>query len=126
MNQKNVKQEFTEPAHGMQIYFSSSEVVVPNAILTIALARFSFFYWVWYLNECSQKQLQGDFTATPPFTSGFFTFKPKAARDGLKVENAIKEIFKRASGDILLWAEQLKQYVNDRLDPLRDIEKIIE
>jgi hypothetical protein len=59
-------------------------------------------------------------------TRGFFTLKPKAALDGRKVENVVKELLKRSCEDILKWADQLGGYVESRIKPLRELGEIIE
>lgn len=126
VREKKVQREYKGPTHGVQVQFSSAEVVLPRTVLTVGVSRFSFFYWLWYLHECTQEQLQGSFTADPRFTKGFFTFKPRAALDGRKVEKAVNELLKRACDDILSWAEQLGKFVDTRLGPLREIGKIVE
>jgi len=126
VRQNRVKSEEKPPTYALQIRFSSSEVVVPRTTLTLCVSRFSFFYWLWYLHECAQKQLQGSFVAEPGFKKGFFTFKAKAALDGRKMENTVKELFKRAGEDILGWADQLAEFVDGRLKPLREMGKIVE
>jgi len=56
----------------------------------------------------------------------FFTFKPKATSDGRKLDMTLRELFKRCSADLLSWSEQLKEFVNGRIDPLRKVGTIIE
>jgi hypothetical protein len=123
---KKVKSEYRSQMNAIQIRFLSSEVVLPHTTLTVGVSQFSFFYWLWYLHECDQKQLQWSFNADPHFKKGFFTFKPKAALDGRKMENTVKELFKRVCEDILSWTNQLSQLVDTKITPLREMGKIVE
>jgi hypothetical protein len=125
MGRHAVNYEFRHDAPAITVHFSSREVVVPTTRLTVALARFSFFYWIWYCHECPNEQLQGTFTAEPRLRYGFFTFKPFAALDSAKIDSALKEILKWASDDAIRWAKQLADYVDSRMKPMREIGKII-
>ena len=125
-NVHNLHPEFTGDTSAEVLRFVSAEVIIPQTELTIAVVRFSFFYWLWYRHVCVVDQLQSGFSPSPRETKGFFTFKPKAAVDGLKVDATLREIFKRCSSDIVSWSGQLKEYVNSRMDPLRKIGDIIE
>lgn len=126
LRQKMVKSEFKGQMNAVQLLFSSSEVVLPHTTLTVGVGRFSFFYWLWFLHECNQAQLQGSFNADPKHTKGFFTFKPKAALDGRKMETVVIEMFKGITEDILSWSKQLGLFVDGRLTPLREIGKLVE
>jgi len=126
MIQRNLREEFKQHTSAVNISFSSSEVILPHTTLCVVVAQFSFFYWIWYRHHCRRQQLQGAFKPEPEVTKGLFTLKPKAALDGRKVENVIKELLKRSSEDILKWAEQLGGYVESRIEPLRKLGEIIE
>lgn len=119
-------QEFTNDTSAVTIIFNSSEVVIPCTKVTVAVVRFSFFYWIWYNHVCMKDQLQNRFTPSPPQAKGFFTLKPKAAIDDRKLDMTLRELFKRCSNDLVSWSEQLKEYVNGRIAPLRDVGTIIE
>jgi len=121
-----VKPDYREQMNVIQMSFSGSEVVIPRTTLTVGVARFSFFYWLWYLHECHDAQFPGGFSANPPFKKGFCTFKPRAALDGRKMENTVKELFKRTCEDILAWARQLGESVDARFTPLREGGKIVQ
>jgi len=123
---RKLRQEFPNNTSAMRLEFTSTEVVIPNTSLVVALVRFSFFYWVWYYHVCIKDPFQDAFSPSPLSTSGFFTFKPKAAVDGRKLDAALRELFKRCSSDIVSWSGQLKEYVNSRIDPLRKLGDIIE
>ena len=126
MDAAKLRQEFSNNTSAVLIEFNSSEVVIPRTKVAIAVVRFSFFYWIWYSHVCVKDKLQHSFKPVPPTTKGYFTFKPRAASDGRKLDMTIRELFKRCSGDLLSWSEQLKEFVNGRLDPLRKVGAIIE
>ena len=118
--------EFTNHSAVCEVHFVSSEVVVPTTKLYVVLARFNFFYWLWYCHECVPGQLQEKFKPDPPYTKGFFTFKPSAARDADKLDRSLTELLTRSSREILTWAKQLGEYVESRVNPLRRTGHIIE
>jgi hypothetical protein len=126
MDATKLRQEFSSNTSAVIIEFNSSEVVIPRTRVTVAVVRFSFFYWVWYHHECVKDQLQNRFKPSPPTTKGYFTFKPRAASDERKLDMTIHELFKRCSNDLLSWSDQLKAFVDGRLDPLRKVGTIIE
>jgi hypothetical protein len=126
VNRNKLGEEFKGETTSINISFSSPEVVLPRTTLCVTVVRFSIFYWIWYSHLCNKEQLSGAFKPVPEMTKGFFTLKPKAARDGRKIENVIKELLKRSSEDILKWAEQLKVYVESRIKPLGELGDIIE
>jgi len=110
----------------MTVTFESSEVVVPTSIMYVAVARFSFFYWLWYLHQCKIPELQNNFRPKPQQHMGVFTFKARAAQDAGKVDGAVREMLKRGADATLDWAQQLGQFVDGRLEPLRKLKTIIE
>lgn len=126
MKQLKVKHEFVGHPTATEIAFVSSEVVIPSSTLIIASARFSFFYWLWYMHCCDVPDLQNRFQPEPTFHSGVMTFKANAAKETDKVENAVREVLSRSSQSIVEWAQQLRGFVDARLDPLRDLRSIIE
>ena len=126
MNALGVVSEFTNNHVVFQIDFHSNEVVVPSTVLHIVVVQFKFFYWIWYRHACPQNQLQGAFAADPPTASGFFTFKPVAAKDRLKIDRCLSELFSRASDQVITWAGQLGTYVESRAASLRKTGPIIE
>jgi hypothetical protein len=126
MGTSKLNQEFTNNTSAVMIEFNSAEVVIPRTKVAVAVVRFSFFYWIWYHHVCIKDQLQNRFAPSPPTTKGFFTFKPKAASDGRKLDMTLRELFKRCSADLLSWSEQLKEFVDGRIDPLRKVGTIIE
>lgn len=117
MREKKVYQDSKGVVSATKCRFTSSEVVLPRTILSIAIVRFSYFYWIWYKH--GYYDTPPGFTAEPTRAIGFLTLKPKTAIDNLTIENSIREILKRASEDILTWAEQLRKFVDERLAPLR-------
>lgn len=121
-----VSREFSKDVMAFKIDFRSQEVVVPTTTLCVAVVRFSFFYWIWYSHLCHQQQLQGMFSPHPQHTKGFFTLKPLAARDNLKVERVLTDLLGRVSEDIITWAQQLGGYVEARVEPLRKAGPVIE
>jgi hypothetical protein len=126
IKENKLVEEYKPEATSIGISFTSPEIILPRTSLEIAVVRFSIFYWIWYVHICNKEQLSGAFKFDPEMTKGFFTLKPKAARDGRKIENVIKELLKRASEDILKWAEQLKAYAESRVKPLEGLSDIIE
>jgi hypothetical protein len=126
LRKRKVKQELKQPPFGVHIVFGSSEVAVPTTRLTVAVCRFSYFYWLWYFHECSSRQMQGTFSAEPGHKTGFITFKARAAADTEKVKRGVREILKRATDDIVTWGEQLRKYVDGRFGPLRESGDIID
>jgi len=118
--------EFTKRTLAYKVDFSSAEIVLPRTSLFVTLVRFEFFYWIWYCHVCHTSQLQGTFSPKPASTTGFFTFKPTAAKNGEKMERTLTEVLSRASDDIVAWAKQLGEYVESRLKPLREVGDIIE
>ena len=121
-----VNGEFTDNTSATKIDFISMEVIVPKTTLHVALIRFKFFYWIWYCHICDSDQLQGRFKPDPPHTKGFFTLKPTAAHEVSKIDEALSELFTRASREIVSWANQLGNYVESRVGPLRKLGPIIE
>lgn len=105
--------------------FVSSEVAVVTSDIFIASARFSYFYCIWMCHVCRTEQLQGLFKPEPLFTKGIYTFKPRGALDESKMASVVTEIFERTSQSILEWSGQLRQFVDSRIDPLRNIGDII-
>lgn len=122
----SLQKEFTSNTASFQVDFSSREVVLPTTSLYVAVVRFNFLYWLWYCHICQPHQLQGKFKPNPAYTKGFFTFKPSAARDNEKREGALREMLVRSSREILTWAQQLGDYVEARVEPLRKIGPIVE
>jgi hypothetical protein len=108
------------------IDFTSSEIIVPNTVLTITTVRFKFFYWLWYLHSCPQQADLDKFSPKPSFSKGFFTLKPNVIQDGGKIEKCFNEIFCKVGENILNWNQQLQEYVESRISTLREIGKIIE
>jgi len=126
LNQYRVKDEYTEFTKAIMINFNSTEIILPNMSLAVATIRFKFFYWVWYMSTCNIQPIQNSFKPNPPFRNEFFTLLPKAALDSSKIEKIVNEIYIRSGADILNWANQLSEYVNARLEPLRSMGEIIE
>ena len=126
MKQKKVIHEWSKELTACQVEFSGSLPVVPRTVLTVAFARFSFFYWLWYLHEFPKQEPHEGFSPAKRSKTGFFTFMPKAAGDARKMENAVKELLKRACEDFLSWAEELREFVDKRLGPLREMGELIE
>lgn len=122
----SLQKEFTNNTAACKIEFQSREVVLPSTSLFVAVVRFNFFYWIWYCHVCHQQQLQGKFRPDPLHAKGFFTFKPSAARDAEKREGAIREMLGRTSREILSWGQQLGEYVEARVEPLRKVGQIVE
>jgi hypothetical protein len=125
MNGNGVDGEFCR-ALCQVIDFTSSEVVVPNTVLTITTVRFKFFYWLWYLHSCPQQENLDKFSPKPSFSRCFFTLKPNVIQDEGKIEKCLNEIFFKVSENILNWNQQLQEYAESRISPLRKIGKIIE
>ena len=109
-----------------RVDFISAEVVVPRTTIVVTVVRFHFLYWLWYCHMCLPQQLQDTFKPDPPYTKGFFTFKPSGARDKDKIDRTLAELLSRCSRDVLAWARQLGEYVETRIEPLRQIGPIIE
>lgn len=126
MDRLRVKPEFVDHPTATAITFVSNEVVVPTSTLIVACARFSFFYWLWYLHACDVPVLQNRFKPKPPFHTGMMTFKVASARDSEKVESSVREVLARSGLAILEWTQQLKSYVDTRLGPLREQKTIVE
>jgi len=126
IKRRRVREEFRNEAQCVPLRFESSEVIVPSSTLYVTAVRFSFFYWLWYAHLYEISQLHSEFKPESRQHVGFFTFKPSAARNPQKVESAVGELFSRASEAQLEWAKQLGEFVNARLDPLREIDPIID
>ena len=126
LNSSGVAKEFSNKTSAMEINITGNEVIIPGSSLVIACVQFSFFYWIWYQHVCLVPQLHSSFRPTKPKRTGFFTFKPSAACDPIKIENTIREMFTRASGNVLEWNGQLIDFVDKRLDPLRKLDSIVE
>ena len=121
-----VQKEYAGSTAAWTVDFLSTEIVVPHTTLFLSVARFNFFYWLWYYHICHPNQLQGKFKPGPATTKGFFTFKPSGARDPDKVDKTLGELLTRTSREILVWAKQLGDYVEARMDPLRKVGPIVE
>jgi hypothetical protein len=120
-----VKEEL-KGAKVVRCSFSSSEVIIPTTDLYIAMVRFSFFYWIWWFHLCNPKQLENKFTPDPPFRKGLSTFKPTAITKQERLSTAVNEVFEQVSLSILRWSEQLQQFVDARIDPLRKLGDVID
>ncbi|MCB9952762.1 MAG: caspase family protein [Planctomycetaceae bacterium] len=108
------------------IEFVGAEAVIPTTKLVISCARFSFFYWIWYLQVCDVPSLHKHFAPNPTYQTGFFTLKPSAAKSPQKIATVIRELFSRMTGPHLEWTKQLRAYIDHRLEPLRNQDGIIE
>lgn len=126
MKSLNVSTEFENKTVAQQVVFKSSQVIIPTTVLTVVAVRFSFFYWLWYCHRCQLQQLQGRFKPEPSKHIGFFNFKPQSSVVETKVETAVREMLNRTNAEMLKWANQLGELVEERLAPLREIEKMIE
>jgi hypothetical protein len=126
ISQLKVKQELSGHPCATEVTFASSEVIIPSSTLIVACARFSFFYWLWYLHACDVPTLQNRFTPNPAFHTGFMTFKSNAAIEVTKVDPAVREMLSRCAEAIVDWTQQLRGFVDARLDPLRKLKAIIE
>lgn len=126
INERGLRGEFMNQDSAMNVSFSGREVIIPHTLLCVVVARFSFFYWIWYYHRYRKERVQGACSPNPESTKGFFTLKPNAARDGRKVENVIKELLKRSGEDIVKGAGQLGEYVESRIEPLRELGDIVE
>ena len=126
MDSCGVRSEFTNTTVAFRINFQSEELLLPNTTLDVVVVQFKFFYWIWYCHVCPQQQLQGIFLPDPALTKGFFTFKPTAMRDKLKVDHNLSVMFSRVSSEIVLWATQLGGYVESRMEPLRKMGPVVE
>jgi hypothetical protein len=126
LQSKGVENELRQPLKGFNLTLTGQQTIIPTTLLRIVLARFSFFYWMWYEHTCCIPELQAQFRPQPNRTTGCFTFKPRAVVDGQKVSAAIDEMLTRSVGDMLSWAQQLGEYVDKRLDPLRSMGPVID
>ncbi len=117
MKSKKVEDLFKGDTAAASIVFRGSEVVVPSSTLCVATARFSFFYWIWYVHRCEVPESR--FRPRPQDYQGIFTFSGNDTRDATKVERTVHEILKRASSGMLDWAGQLSEFVDSRLEALR-------
>jgi hypothetical protein len=99
---------------------------LPKTTLFVVLIRFNFFYWIWYYHTCDAQLLQEGFKPDPQYTKGCFTFKPTAARDKLKIDQALSELLLRTSREMVSWTKQLGDYAVSRMGSLRQIGPIIE
>src|SRR5262249_45279416 len=121
-----VRPTFVDHPTATSVTFASNEVVVPRSTLILACARFSFFYWLWYLHSCDVPDLQQHFQPNPRFRTGMMTFKAAAARGSDKVESSVREVLARSGQSIVEWTQQLRAFVDTRLGPLRKQKTIIE
>jgi hypothetical protein len=126
ISQRNIGGEHTGSMFKFTTTFTGKEVILPNTTLIVAAIRFKFFYWIWYRHVCNPKEMQGSFKANPRFTKGFFTLKARISNETPKIEDISRELLKRATEDILLWAQQLGEFVDGRLKLLREVGPIIE
>ena len=122
----SLQTENTNQTEACIVDFRPTEIVLPVTKLYVTIVKFKFFYWLWYFHHCQPQQLQGSFQPDPPYTTGFFTFKPSGARDKEKTDQTLNELLSRSSREILTWAKQLGQYAESRIEPLRKLGAIIE
>jgi len=106
--------------------FVSAEVIVPETKLYVTLARLDYLYWIWYGHFCRGLMIQRGFKPDPPYTKGFFTLKPTAAHEKLKVDQILRELFVRSSRDFVIWAKQLREYIESQVNDLRKSGPMIE
>ncbi|HUW18560.1 MAG TPA: caspase family protein [Sedimentisphaerales bacterium] len=126
ISQRGVRDQLTATPSTLLLSFKAPEVVIADSEVCLVVARFSFFYWLWYVHSYQPSQDLPGFKPDPPFATGFFTFKPTALQDRIKVSRAVKELFNRSSDTILNWSEQLRKYADSRIAGLRDMGPIIE
>lgn len=121
----HLNKEFTNDNSSTAIVLRSAEVLLPNISASISLMRFKFFYWIWYSYRCEDKGMRDNWKAEPQFKRGYFTFKPSAVNSRDKLEIQVDEIFSSMANDIVAWTRQLQEYLDVRIQPLRDSGKII-
>jgi hypothetical protein len=109
----------------MQPLFSSSHAAIPNTALHIAVVRFTFFFWIWWMLECDTKSLERTYRPEPPTVADFRTLVPRAALDDDKVKSVVNAMLTQSSEQILEWAKQLAELINKTVDPLRQFSDII-
>ena len=121
----NLNKEFAGNNIATPIMFGSQEVLLPKASASIALMRFNFFYWVWYIYRCNDQGMRDNWKAQPQSRRGYYTFKPAAVVVQDKLAVQVEEIFSGFAKDLLDWTKQLREYLDNRIQPLRDSGKII-
>lgn len=110
----------------IQVLCSSNHVIVPRTRLFIVCARFSFFYWLWYKHVCHVTELQHRFMPNPAHRKGFITMSSSAGQDLGKVSLAVSEVFSRCAATTVEWTGQLREFIDNRVDPLRKMDTIIQ
>lgn len=103
----------------------SSSLVVPTTSLSLAMARFSFCYGLYYYQECSVPQLHNRWIPNPRIQRGRLIFQPTAAITSEKVFAGTSEIISRATESIMIWTRQLNDFIEERMGPIRKIGDVI-
>jgi hypothetical protein len=120
----NVAQELQE-MRALGVRFLGSHATIPTSVLHVAVVRFSFFFWIWWMLICTPKALDRTFQPKPPSITDFRVLVPHAALDDSKVRPVVKVVLDQTSEQILQWSKQLAEFIDKTVDPLRQFDDII-
>ena len=121
-----VNSELSVTPDFVDVRIKSKHLLIPSSEITIIVARFNFFYWIWYAHIIEVPETSKNWEPSPG-TKGHFTFHPQATlREDLIQERAIVAIGERVSKNIIKWSGELKEFTDARAQPLRDLGSIIE
>ena len=120
-----IESEYVESL-AKSVVFVSSETVVPSSTLYFGIVRFKYFYWIWFWHGCNKINVATNFAPAPSNNSGFFALKPRAISNGENTKWCIDKICEHISKNILNWCNQLEEYYEKRLTPVRNMDHVIE
>ncbi len=124
--QYGVHSEYREPSMAFQISSQSTNVALPDWRLTVGVARFSFFYWLWYYHEFSRQKLGGSFRPSQTVFNWYSRLSERAILDPLKAEGCMRELLGHLSEHIRLWEGELRQYLESKVEPMRQMGPLID
>lgn len=105
--------DYARNPRGFAVEFRSSELTLPSSILTFAVVRFKFFYWIWFWHKCIPSQKSLGWKPEPPEEIGYFTFSPPAILEVSTVEGVVQQILANGLQDLTKWAAQSRKYCED-------------
>jgi len=120
LHETKLVSEFKQQSDGLTISLAGAEVLVASSTIRIGVARFCFFYWLWYTQQWVQDPTQPAFRPQQPYANGFLMYRPDSAVDDRKVGEGVRELLGRAVERINSWNDELRDYVDNRLQPFRD------
>jgi hypothetical protein len=113
MEDANASDDFTREGQWIRIRFQSSELSLPSSQLWIAVARFKFFYWIWFQHSCIPNQRSVGWVPDPEEQIGYFTFSPGAMLDVSTVGDVTQRILKNHFQSVIEWAVQSRKHCEE-------------